>query len=144
LIGNAESADVADMTAHAPLESIETIPPSRVKNRRRVTPVMLGAPDDSHPSWMEVGFAGESALHVSGRAGDILYLTEDFARSTLPAAAIAAMRMAPCFYVTVDSIADAVASTPGEVVGGAHEALGMRGLCVATTQGMLIFAEQAE
>ena len=105
---------------------------------RRVTSLMLGAPDAANPSWMELGFADETS------ANGVLYLTEDFARSALPAAAVEAMRKAPCFYVAVDSLADAVASTPGFIVGHMHEALGMRGLCVATAQGMMIFAEQAD
>jgi hypothetical protein len=106
----------------------------------RVTSMMLGAPDAANPSWMELGFA-DAASQAPG--GGILYVTEDFARSTLPAAAVEAMRRTPCFYVAVDSLADALARTPGCVVGEMHEALGMRGLCVSTAHGMMIFAEQA-
>ena len=102
--------------------------------------MMLGAPDAANPSWMEFGFA--DAASQAGTGG-ILYLTEDFARSTLPPAAVEAMRETPCFYVAVDSLADALARTPGRVVGDMHEALGMRGLCVSTAHGMMIFAEQA-
>jgi hypothetical protein len=109
------------------------------RGKRRVTPLMLGAPDPEQPSWLAFGF-GEA--EASGERG-IVYVTEEFARSTLPAAAIEAMRKAPCFYVAVDSIADAVARTPGRVLGEAHEALGMRKLCVSTAAGLMIFAEQA-
>jgi hypothetical protein len=102
--------------------------------------MMLGAPDAANPSWMQLGFADAAS---QSQSGGILYVTEDFARSTLPAAAVEAMRNTPCFYVAVDSLVDAVARTPGQIVGEMHEALGMRGLCVSTAHGMMIFAEQA-
>ena len=82
-------------------------------------------------------------MEIAPSENGVTIVSERFARRRLPAAALAALRSEPCFYVRVDNLASAVAQVPGRQIGAPVLAHGMREICVETGTGMVVLAERA-
>lgn len=104
------------------------------RQSRHVTALVLGDPTLApNANWME----------FSPRENGVTVVSEKFAKRRLPAAALAALRYEPCFYIRVDDLASAVAQVPGRQVGTPVLSHGMREICVETQSGMVVLAERA-
>ena len=113
----------------------------------RVTSMRLStAHDRDSESWMELGFETQAVVpqgHANWTLNDgMMVMSESLARKTMPAAAIEEMRVRPCFYVAVDNLPDALSRCAGSVLGHAVEGLGMRNICLATPNGMMVLGER--
>ena len=125
----------------------KTQPLRRTSKPLRVTSMRLStARDRDSESWMELGFEAQSAApqgHADWSLADgTMVMSESLARKTMPAAAIKEMRLRPCFYVAVDNLPDALSRCAGSVLGHAVEGLGMRNICLATPNGMMVLGER--